>query len=130
MIGAFIGGPVVRAVFGEPFDFLSDYTSPEALFQAVVTQLAAASFVFTCVGVLIGKSTRVIGNALWACNPMSMLGGVLLIVAATIQIPSAFEDVPYEYVGFIQWVFHIVATSGVYAWLFDSGRRIGAGRAA
>jgi cytochrome bd-type quinol oxidase subunit 2 len=129
IVGAFIAGPLVRAVFGEPFDFHSDYTSPQALFQAVVTQVAAASLTFTGVGIIIGKRTRITGDAFWACNPLSMLSGVLVILAVTDYVPMAFENVPSEYLGPIQWAFHIVANSGVYAWLLDSGRRIAARQA-
>jgi hypothetical protein len=131
--GALVGGPLVRAVFGPPLDFLSDNTSPQAELQAILIQAGAALLAFGLLGALIGKRDprASLGRALWAANPASLLVGAIAWVIARhcAERTIHYEWVPYEYVSASLLWFHSAAAYGVYAAAFVAGARLTVRRA-
>ena len=118
--GAVFVGPAVRWLFGEPTDFLSDYTSGEALLQAVLVQLGTWVGCFYLAGILRGARgvVRRPTEAFWLVNPVTVLTGLILFFDYHQRV--LLEEVPYEYVGVFQWGFHLCGV-GVYARAFLLG---------
>jgi len=128
---ALLGGPLVRAVFGPPLDFLSDYVSPQASLQALLTQLAAALLAFAGLGAVRGWAGRPTGLSAGLCtsNPASLLLGGWAFVFLVER--ASLAAVPYEYASIVMltW-FHPLAGTGLLALTVVAGARLHAWAAA
>jgi hypothetical protein len=90
-------GPLTRAVIGAPLDFNTDYTSPEAMRQALAVFAASFAIVFF----FLGYSRRGHGapwkTAFLLANPLTIAAGFGLVRQAAIL------HHPDEYCGLFSW---------------------------
>jgi hypothetical protein len=119
-LSAVVVGPAVRWLFGEPRDFMSDYTSPEAFLQGTIVQVSVLGGGFLSLGVLAGVRRLIHrpSQAFWAANPLTLFLGLFL--SFLYHQAALLNDVPYEYAGVSLWALHVVAF-GVYARLLLLG---------
>jgi hypothetical protein len=104
--GARIGGPVARTVFGPPTGFGGDAETLQALGQALSVLLVSLVACFTLLGMLLGTHQHQVtrGDAIWACNPVSMFTVFGLHFWIGNQIQG--WQLPYEYVLTPAWMLH------------------------
>lgn len=69
-----VAGGLLRSLLGVPTDFASDYTSPEAFGQAMLSHGICLAFAFTGLGIVLklGTQSRRLRAGLFASNPITM----------------------------------------------------------
>jgi hypothetical protein len=128
-VGAVVAGPGVRWLFGEPRDFMSDYTSAEALLQGTAVQVGVQAAFFLALGYLMGARglIRRPTQAYWASNPFTLAFGLFAFFLYHQVV--LLNEVPYEYVGVALWALHLLAF-GAYARVITWGAGLLAQRSA
>jgi hypothetical protein len=74
-IAAWVIGPSVRRLFGDPFDYNSDYTSPEAWLQSLIVVSSSVMVAFVPVGLWLrsGHRTTTATDAFVVANPVTFV---------------------------------------------------------
>jgi hypothetical protein len=125
--GAALVGPVVRQVFGPPYGYASDSTSPQALMQALLVQTATLLGACLFIGWLLSKLARDCSwkTALWAANPLTVgaaFFGLMLWLDGARVLDGELTS---EYISPVIWVIQLCLAAPLYASALILGARIG-----
>ena len=90
-------GPMARRVFGAPLDFNTDYTSPEAMRQALAVYAASFILVFFLLGYSLQPSAARWLRGFGLANPLTIAIGFGLVRQ------FAISNHPDEYLGLFTW---------------------------
>jgi len=121
-VGARLGGPAVRSLFGEPTGFLSDVTTGPALAQASLVLFVFVIVAFVSLGALLSRHPRRLtrSDAWWVANPLSMFTAFFVHFILGNQV-DWWVQLPYEYVSTVAWTLHTFVGPPVYVLLLLIG---------
>jgi hypothetical protein len=100
-LAVFIGGPIVRWLFGIPPGFRDHFTSTQSLSQALFVQSIAVGVAFLLLGVVFAP--RVVASrlswALLAANPITVGAGFVLFKLSYQSLRLRVHDSEYYTIG-------------------------------
>lgn len=122
----FVGGPIVRSIFGIPPGFRDHFTSSAAMGQALFVQSVAVGVAFLLLGLVSAQRIGAprLSWALWAANPITVGGGFVLYKLSYQSIRLAVHDTEYYSIGngallALMSPIFLAACFGGGAYLFD-----------
>ena len=117
-----VGGPVIRGLLGAPRAFREDFTSPEAMHQALIVQFISSGIAFWIFGVIFGRYVPLSWkSALLAANPVTFGVGFILF---RILYYRLHLDWPDEYYGLFNGFLLSLAAPFVFASCFYAGAHV------
>lgn len=116
-----VGGPLVRAILGTPVGFHDDFTSREAVGQALLAQAMFVGLAFFLLGTVAGPRFRSIRYkyAVWVANPITV--GVGFVAYKAIYHSLHLQNYLPEYDSPKIFVLFCIASPLVFALCFYAG---------